>query len=264
MQALIERLPRRLVPLALKPLAQIKPLERIGQYLSLGNTPTFELVPGAPLEPGWYYLEAALLRHNGGRQASLRGEDAESQAVVEIPVPSNLRGTVREVFWLPAGCTRVLWQPTTARGVFGQSPLVLHRISAIESGLRRAYRVALDWWRFRKTSRRSLGALSPFGALRNLSTAYAASAARRLQHVDGFDEQQLIAHSNVAVATACTRAAAAREIRSIALLVPLDGCDQATLPALTRALRAALLALAPRCRSAAGRCYRCAGGGSEA
>ena len=140
----IERLPRRRFVAQCIPLAEVSPVAGgSGKWLSAGNDPAFLLeFAGQQLPRGWVYLEAALQRSMGNRVAKLRFDRGHGfdEADDEF-VPSNLRGSIREVLQIPADVVRIRWDPCEARGYFSQSPLVFHQIGLIERMLRMAERV---------------------------------------------------------------------------------------------------------------------------
>lgn len=145
LERLVESLPRRWVGSRLVPGQDIETLdESKGEYRATGANPCFDLIldPSAR-QGGWFYLEAALVRHNGNRKASLQVE-VQGDPVQSFvwPVSTNRRGTVREVVQLPPNATRLCWQPTAAPGYFSQSPMLVHRIGSLESFGRRLHRVA--------------------------------------------------------------------------------------------------------------------------
>jgi hypothetical protein len=149
---LIERLPRDLIAIQIIPQNNVIIInEKSGEYKALSEDPSFLLAMQPQLKRGgWFYLEAALVRHTGDREARLFGRGGRSgDEAFDIPIPSNLRGTVREVFYLPGPVTNVFWSPMRAPGFFSQSPLLIHRISTVESYLRRAHRVVLTLWSLR-------------------------------------------------------------------------------------------------------------------
>ena len=144
LEYLVERLPRRLVDLRLQPAEDLAPLGD-GEYRSTGKNPSFTIAP-TPLivAGGWYYLEAALVRHTGDREALIYGLGPEPKGEeFSCPIPSNLRGTIREVMFIPPRAQRVCWSPMREPGFFSQSELLVHRISRLEAWLRRAHRVLL-------------------------------------------------------------------------------------------------------------------------
>lgn len=132
-------------------------------------------------KPGWYYLEAALTRHTGSRQAWIEYE--LNASVCQIPVPSNLRGSVREVLHLPAGASHFCWVATGAPGFFSQSPLLFHRISALESWLRRFHRVMFDRSRLSRLAHAAVAEFAFGAVLFRLSRAYARSAELRMNRL---------------------------------------------------------------------------------
>ena len=143
-ERLVEHLPRSLVGVHLRPVQDVAVLdEGNGEYRSLGGDPWFEvsLTPRLP-EGGWLYVEAALSRHTGSRVARMRFEGAVLPGGgVEWPVATNVRGSVREVIYLPPGTRRILWQPMAAKGFFSQSPMLVHLVGRVESAARRLHRV---------------------------------------------------------------------------------------------------------------------------
>ncbi len=172
---LLERLPRRRIPIIARPAKDIKSMPGgADSWLSEGSAPTFECHVEGGWPAGWYYLEAALIRHNGSREAELRRPADDGTTTLITPVSSNLRGSIREVFYLARDVETLHWVPTRSRGIFSQSPLLAHRISALESFLRRAHRVALDSWRFRQTTHAAGRALRWRAAIRDLRAAYLA------------------------------------------------------------------------------------------
>lgn len=242
LQALIELLPRELVGSALRPLENIRAIDsRTGLYLSGGDAPIFEIETAEFLSSGWYYLEVALTRNNGGRKAHLFFEYEDQRAHDRILIPSNLRGSVREVFFIPSGIKRLLWQPTTARGLFTQSPFVLHRISVTEAALRRWYRVLVDRWRFRTVGSSRSATVSIRHALYDLETVYRRSASLRVSYAADFDEQTLIKRSDSALREAY-RAARRKKLDQssvrihILLLLQLE--EQSLLSSLLHSLHA--------------------------
>ena len=70
---LVECLPRRVIEVGLKPTSDIVAInERKGEYIST-YAPSFEMIfPSESNLNGWYYLEAALVRNNGNREANIR------------------------------------------------------------------------------------------------------------------------------------------------------------------------------------------------
>ncbi len=196
MERLIERLPRSLIRVELKATDDVAVINASkGEYKATVNAPFFEMTfAPAPPQGGWYYLEAALVRNNGSREAcicaDIRNESTES---ITIPIPTNLRGTVREVFYLPPDIMRLRWSPTAAPGMFSQSQLLLHKITPLESTLRRMSRVIFDLWRFRnRTPSRNAG-LSWWRAIIDLQDAYRRTATLRLNRLMDNDYPAFIA-----------------------------------------------------------------------
>lgn len=192
----VERLPRRLIQIELKLENDVVVInESKGEYKATGYLPKFEMMFTPATHLGcWCYIEAALVRNNGNREASIRAvicdEDKES---VIIPIPTNLRGTVREVFYLPPNATKVYWSPTASPGFFSQSKLLLHKITVLESILRRMYRVINDLLRFRKRMQATSVGLSWLGVIRNLQDSYRHTASIRIKRLIGNDYSGYIA-----------------------------------------------------------------------
>lgn len=197
---LIERLPRQRLPVAIQPLREVEVKnEAAGRYLSTGASPTFSLVTTDQLTSGWYYFETAIMRSNGSRHAEIKCQYTTGQTVKialasSIPVSSNLRGSVREVIYIPQGVCGVEWVPTKARGFFTQRPISLHKISVLESGLRRWHRVISDLWRFRHAPLGNRTDLNLKTASHDLQTAYIASTHLRLKRTSGFDYPNYLAN----------------------------------------------------------------------
>ena len=169
LEMLVECLPRRPIGVELTPNEGIVVIdERMGEYKAITNAPSFAVTfsPASP-QGGWYYLEAALVRNNGNREISIRADiGGDGKKSVVMPIPTNLRGTVREVVFLPPDLTALHWLPTAAPGFFSQSRILVHRITALESALRRMHRVLLDLWRFRGRDAAARMGLSWRGAIR--------------------------------------------------------------------------------------------------
>ena len=97
---LIELLPRKQLVADIVPSLDILITSKAkGEYISLGDSPSFKLLLPTNSFGSWYYLEAALVRNNGNREASIKAYvDLEAKQSISIPIPTNLRGTIREVF----------------------------------------------------------------------------------------------------------------------------------------------------------------------
>lgn len=147
---LLELLPRIRYRVKIKPIQELAILnERKGQYKSLGHAPRFELLIESEYKGGWYYLEAALTNNNGNREANLYALDDTGNELI-IPIPSNLRGSIREVIFIPYGTITLLWSPTASFGYFSQSQILLHKTTWLESYLRRVFRIMFDYSRFKE------------------------------------------------------------------------------------------------------------------
>lgn len=195
-EGLLEWLPRKLYRVQLLPAKGIVVLaESEGEYSSTGCSPIFRLQSECPISAGWYYLEAALVRNNGNREAYLVGKGARSEEeVIKIPVPSILSGSVREVFFVPKNVVSLEFQPTAAPGYFCCSPVLIHRISSLESFIRRIYRVSIDS-RHLRFSQHVPGSLFLW-TLRNLQEAYLSSARIRLKRYRTNDYAAFIASND--------------------------------------------------------------------
>jgi GT2 family glycosyltransferase len=196
LEKLIERLPRRLLEVALRPGEGVAVVDEArGEYRSLGKVVDFgmDLAPASP-QGGTFYLEAALARNSGSRVACIRVVLRPGcGAGFTIPISSNLGGTVREVFRLPPGVEALCWSPTAAPGFFSQSPLLIHRITRLEGGLRRLGRVVFDLWRFRGRTPANRAGLGWWVAIFNLEEAYRQSTQLRLNRWLGSDYAEFIA-----------------------------------------------------------------------
>lgn len=194
---LIERLPRRLIEVELKPAEGVAVLnESKGEFKATSDSPRFEMtLEPATFQGGWHYLEAALVRNNGNREASIRADIicGEGKGSFIIPIPTNLRGTVREVFYLPSNVTALHWSPTAAPGFFSQSQMLIHKITPLESTLRRLSRVVFDLWRFRNRTPETRAGLTWWGAITNLQDTYRRTATLRIKRLMGNDYSAFIA-----------------------------------------------------------------------
>lgn len=200
LEKLIELLPRQKKQVALTPIQEIEVLSlNRGEFKSTGNTPTFTMDLVGGVKRGWYYLEAALTRNNGSRVATIVVDVGNHKQ--KLLIPSILRGSIREVIFLPEGVTQLTWIPTAAPGFFSQSPLQLHQISRIESIFRRAYRVIYDLWRFRHIPPAGRAGLVWTSLLSNLQDGYENSAKLRIQRLSGNDYAAFIAQYDTLTAS---------------------------------------------------------------
>jgi O-antigen biosynthesis protein len=176
----LEKLPRRVHVPRLRPLSQVSPVgSGLHQWLSSGNDPAFLLeFEGGDVPHGWVYLEAALQRSMGNRVAKLRfdrgrGFDEHDGEFV----PSNLRGSIRELIYIPADVVALRWDPCEARGYFSQTPLIFNEVGALERTLRMGDRVFTQRERFGGNDGGKLGL--PW---RGLVHAYLEVRRRRQEH----------------------------------------------------------------------------------
>ena len=202
MERFIEAFPRRRVAAALVPMDAITVIDKDkDEYQATGTGACFVLTLGEDgSKGGWYYFEAALVRHNGNLLANLRVETVDAlDRRFDWPINTNLRGSIREIIYLPPNVTRLLWFPTGAPGFFKQSPLLLHRVSRIESIARRWYRVMNTLGKFERDSvasaRRSALWSVFFGASNALQTAYRRTAEERIRRIRGNDYPAFLART---------------------------------------------------------------------
>lgn len=182
LERLLMLLPRTHCPVELEPEGDLKPLDiDKGEWEATGVDPRFRMRIGqGPLRAGWYYLEAALTRHSGNRVAKIYFDQGRGLSERNsVFVPSNRRGSVREVLHLPGGIRTLRWDPTESPGYLSQSPLIVHRITRTESLLRRVWRVLFDLWRFRSHPPHARAGLTVRRMFQNLGDAYARSASLR-------------------------------------------------------------------------------------
>lgn len=150
--AYVEILPRITAVALLRPIRGLETLNaKRGHYKSLGKGSLFELILDETMlrDGGWFYLECAMTISNGARSTHLYFVDEEGRQT-SLAICSNLRGTVREVVWIPVKTTKLLWSSTDGYGFFSQTPILISKISLLESYFRRVGRVGFDAWRFRK------------------------------------------------------------------------------------------------------------------
>ena len=182
LERVLRLLPSRFYPVTLLPVADVKPVNAVnGDYHATGNHPVFQIVDESHLsDAGWYLLEAVVVRHGGNRIAKLHvGDDMEDDGIF---IPSNRRGSISEVIYLPHGLDKVRWSPMETSGRFTQSALIFHRITSVESFFRRAWRVWDDWWRLRLRSAAGRDGVSWYSPFVALNRAYAWSAGLRRAH----------------------------------------------------------------------------------
>lgn len=184
---LIEMLPRQRYRVDIHPIHDITVLNaRKGQYKALSNTPRFELESETTFKGGWYYFEAALTNNNGNREANLYAVDKHGQETV-IPIPSNLRGSVREVIFIPHKTITLFWSPTASFGFFSQSTILLHKITWLESYIRRVFRIIFDYIRFKEKHTVINTIKLVWEIFTNVQKAYNENAKERITRVVGKD-----------------------------------------------------------------------------
>lgn len=191
-------LPRKFEPIAISPSDNLKIHEdnKHGDstFEATNQDPNFTLIfDENKTTAGWFYLEAALTRHNGNRIAKIYfdlGTGFSEQN--SIFIPSNLRGSVREVFYLPKGVKKIRWDPMEASGLFSQSPLIIHKITWLESYFRRAWRVNQDLLRLHHLSKHQRKGISWKDILVNITNAYNWSANLRRNTEEGIEYKKFI------------------------------------------------------------------------
>lgn len=184
LESLLLLLPRTWISISLYPGENIRPIDPArGEWAAMAANSQFELKwESNDIRAGWYYLEAALTRHAGDRVARLYVELRDGVGKSNpIPIPSNRRGSIREVFYLPKSVGALFWSPCQSAGRFTQSPLIIHRITWLESFYRRLARVLFDSYRKNQGNRldRS-GRIGWVEILFNLQRTYIRGAERRL------------------------------------------------------------------------------------
>ena len=198
LEFLVELLPRELIKVECAPMAQIDIVNKdLGEYRSTGISPKIDLdFNDCRIREGHYYLEASIVRNNGSRVAYIEGVcNGSTEISFKIPVPTNLRGTVREVLCLPQSIDKLYLLPTEAPGYFSTSPLLIHKISVLESFLRRAYRVIVDIWQARGRLREGDDCLTWKRAAQGLQDTYLCSARMRLTRYRKIEYSAYIANS---------------------------------------------------------------------
>jgi GT2 family glycosyltransferase len=196
LEGLLLLLPRKWICISLSPLLNIKPIDTArGEWAAMGADSRFSLKwESDSVRAGWYYLEAALTRHAGDRVAKLYVDLGDGTGTSNaIPIPSNRRGSIREVFYLPRGVKALFWSPCQSPGRFTQSPLIIHRISRLESFYRRLARVLFD--RYRNDQGNLLHGsreIALAAILFSLQHAYLRGAERRLSLDAGVDYEDFI------------------------------------------------------------------------
>jgi len=149
-----------------------------GDYNAKVNHPCFQINAGSTHQSaGWFYLEVALVRHGGNRIAKLYLDLGHGYSEQDsIFIPSNRRGSISEVIYLPRGIKNIRWSPMETSGRFTQSALIFHRITGIESYCRRFWRTWSDLWKHRHLTLQARGGISWLHLIDNLPAAYAWSA----------------------------------------------------------------------------------------
>ncbi|MBU2739704.1 glycosyltransferase family 2 protein [Acidithiobacillus concretivorus] len=240
----IERLPRRLVSVRLVPQENVAEIDGLsGEYKGISEWPSLSVeITSDFAKGGWFYLEAALVRHTGDREARFFGKSGDDACTeFEIPISSNLRGSIREVFYLPGPVATLFWSPMRAPGFFSQSHLLVHRISGVESFFRRTHRVVETLVALRGSSGKARGGLTWRGAVFHLQDAYIRTARLKIQRYHSPDYGEFLArHDTIKAAElnaimASIQAAEAKPV--ICLMVLLRDAEPSMLAKMLTAVR---------------------------
>ena len=158
-----------------------------GEYYASKENSYFQIYAESTQQSaGWFYLEAILVR--GSNQIAKIYTDLGRGYCEEdsIFIPSNQRGTIGEVVYLPNGLTNIRWSPMETVGRFTQSTLIFHKITRLESFARRTYRVWSDMWRFRNSLLVEGSDVRWFSPMVNLTRAYTWTADLRKSKTKDF------------------------------------------------------------------------------
>jgi O-antigen biosynthesis protein len=168
-------LPRKFQPVNLLPDGNVEIINSYnGDYYAKKESAYFQIYAESTQQSaGWFYLEVVLVRHGGNRIAKIYTDLGRGFCEQDsIFIPSNRRGTIGEVLYLPNGLKNVRWVPMETAGRFTQSALIFHRITRLESFIRRTYRVYSDIWRFRHLSLTERSGVNWLSPLVNLTESY--------------------------------------------------------------------------------------------
>jgi O-antigen biosynthesis protein len=198
----ISLLPRKSRNITLKPITDIVILNITARsYLAKETPPLFKVeLDFKGRNYGWFYLEFFLIRHTGDKVAKIffdRGNGISDADSIFIPV--NLRGTVREVIYVPKDTIAIYWQPSTSAGWFTQSMVQLHQISALESFDRRLWRALNDYSQQKEIAPAELKKekINVLNIYLGLNRAYAWSTNLRLNKSTGLSYDSFIKKNDV-------------------------------------------------------------------
>lgn len=192
---LIEYLPRKRYNIKTYPMQDINEVDlKKGFYKAIGNSPQFILRSERSFESGWYYIEAAVTRNSGNREAKIVAVQKGKIETTKIMVPSNLRGSIREVIYIPNNTVELFWSPMSSIGFFSQSQILLHKIGFIESLLRRVFRIIFDFWRFRGTASKIWTIARIIKGILHTKQAYSETAELRFKRLSGADYEEFLRH----------------------------------------------------------------------
>lgn len=170
--------------------------QKKGHYKSSGDGSFFLIKDVLDFsQGGWFYFEAAMTINNGARKSKLYFVNSHGHET-PVPICSNLRGTIREVLYIPKGTMLLKWSPTNGYGFFSQTPFLLSRISVFESYLRRVARVGFDAWRFRVSLGSWVSLKWFFFSLWDINKGYQQSANFRIERIVQRDFKDFVAKHN--------------------------------------------------------------------
>lgn len=138
-------------------------------------SPRFLLDAGVSLH-GWFLFRTKLVCRTSERIATLYFE--MPTGTMEVDVPASHKGEIRELVFVPAGTTRILWAPLRATGEIKQHPVCFVRMSIPERLYRMLRRVLGDIWGQPSARLKSLG-LNLRTALTDIGEAYGLSGRLR-------------------------------------------------------------------------------------
>jgi glycosyltransferase involved in cell wall biosynthesis len=204
LEILVMLLPRQFQPITLLPEDKIRVINLDnGDYYAKKEHSYFQLYAESTQQSaGWFYLEAVLVR-GSNRIAKIYTDLGRGYCEQDsIFIPSNRRGTIGEVVYLPNGLTNIRWSPMETVGGFTQSTLIFYKITKLESFIRRTYRAWSDIWRFRNSSLAESCDVSWFSPITNLTKAYAWTADLRKAKTNDFivDYLELIKRNDTVTA----------------------------------------------------------------
>ncbi|MHB8843711.1 MAG: glycosyltransferase family 2 protein [Nitrospirota bacterium] len=119
----------------------------LGKWKSLGNDPSFLLIPHDEKFPsGWVFIEAQIaVKETTGPvdwtaklYYDLGSGFSESHAVA---IPISAHGAINQIVLLPHGIRQLRWDPIQSCGIIEQTPICFSQVGFIERTRRMAWRV---------------------------------------------------------------------------------------------------------------------------